>query len=79
MKLLRAAAEVVGGNGPLAERLGISEKLLAMFIADQRELPDPLLLRAVDVILADRQSRFAPANPPVTFQKPVLDVPDTPS
>jgi len=79
VKLLRAAAEVVGGNGPLAERLGISEKLLAIFIADQRELPDPLLLRAVDVILADRQSKFAPANPPVTLQKPKLDAPEAPS
>lgn len=79
VKLLKAAAEAAGGNRQLAAQLGIGEKALAMFMADQRELPDPLLLRAVDIILADRQSRFAPPSPPVTFQKSLLDVPDTPS
>ena len=79
VKLLKAAAEVVGGNRALAAHLGIGEKLLAIFMADQRELPDPLLLRAVDLILADRQAQFRPANPPLAFQKPPSDVPDTPS
>jgi hypothetical protein len=79
VKLLKAAAEAVGGNKALAAQLGIGEKALAMFMADQRELPDVLLLRAVDIILADRQSRFVPASPPAALQKPTLDVPDTPS
>jgi hypothetical protein len=56
VKLLQAAAEIVGGNQALAERLEISEMLLAMFLADVREFPDRLLLQAVDIILADRQS-----------------------
>lgn len=61
VKLLQAASDIVGGDGILARRLGISEALLSRFTADLRELPDPLLLRAVDIILADRQQRLAPA------------------
>lgn len=57
VRLLQAAAEIVGGDKGLADRLGISETLLAIFMADRRELPDPLLLRAVDIILTERESR----------------------
>ena len=56
-QLLQAAAEIVGGNGALAERLGIGEMLLGRFMTGGRELPDGLLLKAVDIILADRQTR----------------------
>jgi hypothetical protein len=59
-KLLQAAAEIVGGNRALAERLGVSHSLLLKFVADTVELPDPLLLAAVDIILADRR-----AGPPL--------------
>jgi hypothetical protein len=55
--LLRAASEVVGGDGFLARRLGIAETLLAKFMADKVELPDVLLLRAVDIVLDDRHER----------------------
>jgi hypothetical protein len=42
----------------------VGEKLLAKFMADGSELPDLLLLRAVDIILEDRQSRpAAPVRP----------------
>ena len=64
VKLLRAACEIVGGNQALAQRLGINETVLAIFMADSRELPDTVLLRAVDVILADRQSRLPPLGDP---------------
>jgi hypothetical protein len=57
VKLLHAAAEVVGGEKALAERLGIGEQFLSMYIADLRPLPDWLLLRAVDIILEDRHAR----------------------
>jgi hypothetical protein len=57
VRLLNAASEIVGGPGALAERLGIDESLLAKFMGDTRPLPDPLLLKAVDIILADRQAR----------------------
>jgi hypothetical protein len=61
VNLLCVAAEIVGGARALANRLGVSETLLAKFMADSLELPDPLLLRAVDIILADRQ------RPPAAF------------
>jgi hypothetical protein len=64
VKLLQTAAEIVGGNRALARRLGIGETILAIFMSDSRELPDPLLLRAVDIILADRESRFPSAGVP---------------
>jgi DNA-binding transcriptional regulator YdaS (Cro superfamily) len=59
VKLLQAASEIVGGDEALANRLGISERLLSRFMADRRELPDPLLLRAVDIVAAERQSCLA--------------------
>ena len=61
LKLLRAAAEIVGGDDALAERLGISNRLFSAFMSGRQELPDALLLRAVDIILADRLSA-APAK-----------------
>ena len=57
-KLLQAAAEILGGERPLAEVLGISQTLLSAYLNDARPLPDSLLLRAVDIILEDRQARF---------------------
>ena len=71
VQLLRAAAEIVGGNKELAERLGIGEPLLAGFLGDTRELPDRLLLRAVDIILADRQGRV-----PLSFPQPAANASD---
>ena len=55
VRLLRAAAEIAGGTKALAQRLGIGEIMLSKFLAGV-DLPDPLLLRAVDIILADRDS-----------------------
>lgn len=63
VKLLQAATEVAGSTEALAERLRISEALLAAYLADRRRLPDALLLRAVDIILADRQSHLVPVRP----------------
>ena len=56
MKLLKAAAEIVGGEEALAGRLGIPYSRMASLLADRVPLPDPLLLRAVDIILEDRQA-----------------------
>ena len=58
--LLRAASEIVGGEDALAERLGVGKTLFSKFARGLVELPDALLLRAVDIILADRVS-VAPA------------------
>jgi hypothetical protein len=65
VSLLRAAAEIAGGNRALAIRLGVKEALLLKFLADSIVLPDPLLLQAVDIILADRQSWLQVPNEPV--------------
>jgi hypothetical protein len=62
VRILRAAADIVGGAKPLAERLVIDEHLLAKYMSDLRELPDALLLRVVDIILADRQARRPPGT-----------------
>jgi hypothetical protein len=58
VRLLRAAADVVGGEKALARELGISEKLLSRFMADFISLPDPLFLRAVDIVLDRQQSEL---------------------
>jgi hypothetical protein len=58
VQLLRAASEIVGGDEALANRLGISKRLLSKFMADRPELPDPVLLRALDIVLAGRESRL---------------------
>jgi len=55
VELLRAAADIVGGNRALAIRLGV--KGASRVLADSLALPEHLLLRAVDIILADRQSK----------------------
>jgi hypothetical protein len=54
-KLLQAACDITGSRMMLAEYLGVSETLLRAYMADHRELPDALLLKAVDIILEDRQ------------------------
>jgi DNA-binding transcriptional regulator YdaS (Cro superfamily) len=56
VKLLRAASEIVGGEDALAERLGIGKTLFSKFMSGSQGLPDVLLLRAVDIILAERHS-----------------------
>ena len=60
-KLLQAAADVLGSEAALAERLGIEERLLRSYLSDSLELPDALLLRVVDVLLGERLSP-RPAN-----------------
>ena len=72
VRLLKAASEIAGGNRALADRLGISEALLSKFMADSRQLPDPLLLRAVDIILADRQTQL-PMGAPHAAQEFIRD------
>ena len=56
VKLLRAASEIVGGEDALAERLGVGKTLFSKFARGVVELPDGLLLRAMDIILAERRS-----------------------
>ena len=52
VRLLQAAAEILGDERRLAERLEIDESLLKAFMEDRRGLPDALLLKTVDIVLA---------------------------
>lgn len=54
------ACEIAGGEAALAARLGIDTVLLAAYRANRRPLPDPVLLAAVDIILADRKLSAVP-------------------
>jgi hypothetical protein len=54
--LLQAAAEFAGGEEQLALRLDISPSLLGRLIAGLHHVPDTVLFRAVDIVLAHRQS-----------------------
>jgi hypothetical protein len=77
VQLLQAASEIVGGSRALALELGISEGLLRRFLSDSRELPDGLLLRAVDIILADRLSRRpAMADAPASRNRDLSSEPE---
>jgi hypothetical protein len=51
VKLLRAAAEILGSEEALARHLDIGTLLLGAYMEERRPLPDYLLLRAVDVVL----------------------------
>ena len=74
VQLLQAASEIVGGQRALARELGVGEALLGKFMDDSRELPDTLLLRAVDIILADRQSQAA--GPRTGILSPGAELPE---
>jgi hypothetical protein len=63
IRLLQTAADIVQGREVLAERLGIRPAILSLYLTDVRPLPDTLLLKAVDIILDDRQSRFPRPQP----------------
>ena len=60
--LLKAASALSGGDHALARRLGIGETLLAKFMGGVVELPDGLLLRAVDIVLDNRRDLTAGAS-----------------
>ena len=51
VKLLKAAAEILGSEEALARHLGIGPMLLSAYLEERRPLPDCLMLRAVDVVL----------------------------
>ena len=73
-KLLEAAAEIVGGENALAQCLGIGPSLLAKLMTGTMPLPDTLLLRAVDIVLSERQVALRPAPVPLV-SKPPEEVP----
>ena len=54
VKLLQAAAGFCGKQ--LSLPLGLAQPLLGKLMAELHHAPDPLLLRAVDIVLARHQS-----------------------
>jgi len=62
VKLLQAAAEMLGGEQALADRLAIDSEMLAKYMADTRPLPDLLLLKLVDMVLAEREALVSAAQ-----------------
>jgi hypothetical protein len=73
VKILQAASEIMGSDEALAERLGIGLYALTIYLEGRRQLPDSLLLRVVDVILEDRQSRLTVAQPAVSGRYQVVE------
>ena len=57
--LLRRAVEIVGGRDTLCEYLGVSDTRLELWLAARVRLPDPIFLRAVDLVLKDDIARAA--------------------
>src|SRR5260221_8165333 len=51
VQLLQAASEIAGGDAALAKHLGVSERLLARFMAGHPGLPHPLRLTCVGLVL----------------------------
>ena len=57
--LLRRAAQITGGYSQLCEYLGVSEARLRLWLAGSVRLPDPVFLKAVDLVLQDDIARAA--------------------
>jgi len=55
--LLRRAVEIVGGREALCEYLGVSDARLELWLGARVRLPDPIFLRAVDLVLKDDIAR----------------------
>jgi len=57
LRLLRTAIEVVGGPDLLAERVGVTPSMVDKLLLEPRLISDAVLLRAIDIVLDDRESR----------------------
>jgi hypothetical protein len=55
--LLKRAAQITGGYAQLCEYLGVSEARLRLWLAGSVRLPDPIFLKAVDLVLQDDIAR----------------------
>lgn len=55
--LLRRASEIIGGEEALCEHLGVSRSRLQLWLAARIRLPDPIFLKAVDLVLRDDIAR----------------------
>ena len=55
--LLKRASEIVGGHEALCEYLGVSHARLQLWLGARIRLPDPIFLKAVDLVLRDDIAR----------------------
>lgn len=55
--LLKRAAQIAGGYAQLCELLGVSETRLKLWLGGTVRLPDPIFVKAVDVVLQDDIAR----------------------
>lgn len=63
VRLLKAAADMLGDERRLAERLHIDEPLLRSYMEDRLELPSAVFLKTVDIVLQPLDaSESSPAN-----------------
>ena len=56
LRLLRTAIEVVGGREKLAERLEVPISMIDTIVLEPKLIPDTILLRAIDIVLDDREA-----------------------
>jgi hypothetical protein len=56
-RLLQAASELMGSNKALAERLRMSQSMLIKYMAGMADVPPDVVLRTVDILLEQRESR----------------------
>lgn len=56
---LARVAKVLGGDEPLARRLGISQPKLKLYLEDLDTLPQALFLKIVDVLVDDQITKIA--------------------
>ena len=70
VRLLQAAVDIVGGEGTLAQELNIGDVLMRAYLEERRPLPDFLLLRLVDIVLAHTGAtqQLGGRLPPVPIQ-----------
>jgi len=61
-RLLQAACDAAGGPQAFAARLEVSEAMLRKYLSGAFQMPDPLLLRAMDLLIEERE-RFFEAKP----------------
>jgi hypothetical protein len=63
-RLLEHAATRLGGVEQLAAKLGISQRMIKIYLAGTRRLPDALFLRVVDLVSEEWRSAEGKAADP---------------
>jgi hypothetical protein len=54
-RVFECAVEILGGQGRLCERLGVSLTDLSRWLTNQETSPLPVFFRAVDILLASER------------------------